>query len=447
MKLSFFLIAVCSLVQFVSSCTDTAPNTSKDEIRSMLDKKLAVANSHLVVKNVNFISMETDAVLAGMDVYIKDGKIEKFVNTHTTDLGYTVIDGTDLFLMPGLADMHVHFIDDPEHNTYNAFLFLANGVTTVRIMWGVEGNIALRNDINSGEILGPRMLVASGGFNGSVPLWPGTVTTSSTEEVRSRVREFKAKGYDFIKIYSNIPKDQFDALVDETYKEGLKPIGHLPQAVELNYAMKNKQYSIEHLGGFSKLSMGSNAFSESVKASLANNIWHCPTMIVINRSSALVSQYKDEEYYALISPGWKSWYTYPLAQPPTNNPTPSHVNRLAILGELHKAGINIISGTDMGIRYLYPGVSLHEELAYYVEAGMTPYEAVKTSTKNVSLYLQDPTTGTINVGSRADLVLLNANPLIDISNMKSIEGVITQGTWLSSEDIDETKALIRALYQ
>jgi imidazolonepropionase-like amidohydrolase len=447
MKLKILVVALYSVSHFFSGCTDTSLKLNKDEIHHELDRKLTVTKEHLVIKNVNLVSMESDVVMAGMDVYISDSKIEKCITTQATDPGYTEIDGTNRFLIPGLADMHVHFIDDPEYNRYNAFLFLANGITTVRLMWGVEGNIALRNKIKSGEILGPRMLVASGGFNGSVPLWPGTVITNSTEEVRSLVREFKTKGYDFIKIYSNIPKDQFDALIDESYKEGLKPIGHLPQQVDLAYAIRQKQYSIEHLGGFSKLTIGSEAFSEAVNASLTNNTWHCPTVIVQNRSSALVSRYEDEEYYKLISPGWKSWYTYPLAQPPTSNPTPGHLNRIEVLGELHQAGVNIISGTDMGIRYLYPGVSLHEELRYYVEAGFTPYEALKTSTKNVSLFLQDPTIGTIQVGNHADLVLLNANPLADIANIEAIEGIVVRGTWMARKDIDEIKALIRKLYQ
>lgn len=447
MKITALLVSLYSLLQFVSSCSDTSVKVDKDEIRESLNEKLKVDRASIVVKNVNLISMETNAISEGMDVYVKDGEIEKILKTQTTDQGYLVIDGTNLFLMPGLADMHVHFIDDQEYNAYNSFLFLANGVTTVRIMWGVEGNLSLRNRINSGEILGPRMYVASGGFNGSVPLWPGTVTTNTTEEIRSKVRKFKADGYDFIKIYSNIPKDQFEALVDEASKEGLKPIGHLPQSVDLNYAMSQKQYSIEHLGGFSKLSVGSSTFIESVNVSRASGTWHCPTMIVQNRSSALVDQYKDEEYYALISPGWKNWYTYPLAQPPTNNPTPGHVSRMAVLGELHNAGVNIISGTDMGIRYIYPGVSLHEELTYYVEAGMTPYEALKTSTRNVSNYLQDPTTGTIGAGKSADLLLLKSNPLTNISNIRSIAGVVTKGTWFSKKDIDEIKSMIHDLYR
>lgn len=441
-----FLITLSSFLQFVPGCLDKDLSLAKNEIKIILDKKLAVTSFDFLIKNVSLISMESDEVLSGMDVYIKDRKIERIVPTVNTDSGYIVIDGTNKFLIPGLADMHVHFIDDPEYNKYNAFLFLVNGVTTARIMWGVEGNISLRNKINSGEFLGPRMFVASGGFNGSVPLWPGTVVTSSTEEVRSQVREFKSQGYDYIKVYGNISQEHFNALIDEAYKEGIKPIGHLPQAIDLNYAMNHKQYSIEHLGGFSKLAVGSNAFLEGVSTSLANNTWHCPTMIVQNRSSALVSQYKEEEYYSLISPGWKSWYTYPLAQPPTNNPTPGHLSRLAILGELHKAGVNVISGTDMGIRYIYPGVSLHEELGYYVEAGMTPYEALRTSTKNVSLFLEDPRTGTIQIGNRADLVLLNSNPLVDVANTKTIEGVMTRGTWLSREDIDEIKVLISKLY-
>jgi imidazolonepropionase-like amidohydrolase len=90
---------------------------------------------------------------------------------------------------------------------------------------------------------------------------------------------------------------------------------------------------------------------------------------------------------------------------------------------------------------------MHEELGYYVEAGMTPYEALSTSTKNVSLYLEDQTSGTIQVGNRADLVLLRANPLTDISNIKAIEGIFTQGTWLSKKNIDETKVLIKKLYE
>jgi imidazolonepropionase-like amidohydrolase len=447
MKFTYFIIVLSSLFQLASGCKDNEPNIGKDEILAMLDKKLINTDSDFLIKNVNLITMETDEVMTEVDVYIKDQKIEKIANTGGPNNGYTVIDGTDKFLLPGLADMHVHFIDDPEYNKYNAFLFLANGVTTIRIMWGVDGNISMRDKINSREFPGPRMFIASSGFNGSVPLWPGTILTSSTEEVRTKVKEFKAMGYDYIKIYGNLSKEHFDVLIDEASKVGLKPIGHLPQVVELNYAMNQKQYSIEHLGGFSQLSVSSTSFSDALATSLHNGTWHCPTLIVQNRSSLLVSQYKSEEYSSLISPRWRIWYEYALAQPPSNSPSAGHQMRLTIVNEMNKAGVNIISGTDMRIRYIYPGISLHEELGYYVRAGFTPYQALKTSTKNVSLFLQDEGTGTINVGKRADLVLLSSNPLINISNISTIDGVIANGTWFSKADISDIKDLIKKLYK
>jgi Amidohydrolase family len=412
MKVNAIAIILWNMLHFMVSCNDSATNLNKDEIRALLDQKLEVKSLAYLIRNVNLITMESDEVVTGMDVYIKEKKIERISVTGVAEEGYVIIDGTNLFLIPGLADMHVHFINDAKHNQYNTFLFLASGVTSARIMWGVEGNILMRDEINSGKLLGPRIFVASGGFNGSVPLWPGTILTNSLDEVRSQVQRFKALGYDFIKIYGNISQEHFDVLVEESYKAGLKPLGHLPHAVSMAHAMNMKQYSIEHLGGFSQLSPGSISFSEAVQTSLQNGTWHCPTLIVQNRSSLLVSQYKTEEYYSLISPNWKTWYTYPLAQPPSNSPSQGHQARLAILRALHENGVNIISGTDMGIRYIYPGISLHEELSYYVSAGLTPYEALRTSTKNISLFLQDETTGIIDKDRRADLVLLRDNPLI-----------------------------------
>lgn len=391
--------------------------------------------------------MKTDVIQPNVDVFIRDGRIERIESTGGDISGYISLDGTNKYLMPGLADMHVHFINDPKYNVNNAFLFLASGVTTIRVMWGSASNLEMRNKINAGEMLGPKMLVASPGFNGTVPLWPGTVVTNSTEEVRTRVREFKSQGYDYIKVYANLSKDHFDALLDEANKEGIRAIGHLPLTLELNYVMNKKQYSIEHLGGFLTADPGSTVVAQQINVSKENGTWHCPTLIVMNRSLSLVSKYKSEEEYKYLSPSWKSWYEYPTAQPPSFNQAAGHPGRLVMFKRLYDSGVNLISGTDMGIRFLYPGTSLHEELENYVAAGLTPYQALQTSTKNVSIFLEDDKTGVIAVGNPADLVLLDKNPLNNISNVKTIAGVMKSGTWLSKDGIMEVKSLLRKLYE
>ena len=432
----------------VSDCSIKATSQSHvgKSSATFLDSVLKPSQKNYLFSNVNVITMQSPDILPAMDVFIKNGKIEK-INPHQASEvpGYIKIDATGKYLMPGLSDMHVHF-NSGNYNRNALFLFIMNGITTARIMWGSNTHIELRDSIKAGKLLGPQLYVASAGFNGNTPLWPGTILTPTDDDLKQEVKKYADAGYDYIKVYGSLQEHQYDVLFDECKKNNIKPLGHLPNSLTLQKAISSRQYSIEHLGGFVNhfnstynFNPDGNEFKRMIKESKQAGIWFCPTMTVVDRSTLKVPEYKSDPNYNYLPPDWKSWYEEKIAQPITADPSAIHQMRMVVLKKLFEQKANIIGGTDMGIRYIYPGSSLHDELVYFVEAGMTPYEALITVTKNAAAFFKINDIGTIAEGSRADLLLLEANPLDNIMNTRKIDGTMVNGTWFNKSTIEKVK--------
>lgn len=394
----------------------------------------------VVFTNVNVVTMQKEEVLINKDVFVSNGLIKEIVNSGTSNTdNYLTIDAKDKYLSPGLSDLHIHPVST-NHLIYDLFLYLAKGLTTVRVMWGFDEHVELRNRINAGEFLGPNMYVASAGFDGANNTWPGAINTSSVEEIRSQIDRLSEKKYDFIKVYSGLNTSQYLELVEYAWTKGIPPIGHVPSRVDAKDAI-SKLKSISHLGKFRSSSLADDQLFTAL-ASSSTAI--CPTMTVLNRIKGNESVYLNE-WYEFVSPEAKTLYDY------TKNTLLSstfyYESISNVLEKIHNSGATIIAGTDTGIRYVLPGVSLHEELGYYVETTMTPYEALRTATTNAATFLEDDLSGTIKVGNKADLILLESNPLIAIESTEKILGVMKDGHWISSEKIDEVLSLIRSYYK
>ncbi len=179
-----------------------------------------------------------------MSVFITGGRItaiEKTGKVHPPR-GAQVIDATGKFLIPGLWDMHAHYFD-PAYLS----LFIANGVTGVRIMWGDPSDFKQREEIAKSSLIGPRMVIGSLLIDGPKPLWPGSITASNEAEGRQIVGQMKEIGYDFIKVYSRLPREAYFAIADESKKLGIPFAGHLPSSITATEASIAGQRSIEHL--------------------------------------------------------------------------------------------------------------------------------------------------------------------------------------------------------
>ena len=430
--------------------------------------------SILAITHVNVIDATGAPVLADMTVIVQGERILQIGKSGQTPVpkAARAVDGRDRYLIPGLWDMHVHEIFGewlPEDEKIIPLLFVANGVTGVRDMGGdLEPLKKWRARIAAGQLIGPRMIIAGPMLDGPIPQFPSSAPVKDAADGRRIVDELQKNGADFIKIQSLIPRDGYFAAADEAKKNGIVFAGHVPDKVRATEASNAGQKSVEHLTGvFEGCSTvedelmaaprgpGRGRFlstydAERAKALIAlfakNQTWQVPTLYW-ERGEWLIEQtnsgtdplakyapaaWRDRTWPMFTRDILKGWSTDPVG-----DREKFFQAELKMVGEMNKAGVPILAGTDTaaGVR-VYPGFSLHEELELLVQAGLTPMQALQASTANAAKYLGLADTGTIEKGKQADLVLLDANPLQDIKNTRKIQSVVLAGRYFSRADLD-----------
>lgn len=411
-----------------------------------------------------------------------------------------VINAGGKFMLPGFWDMHVHALRG-ERPDYFFRLFIGNGVTGIRDMGTTAEGFArlhqLRQEIAAGTRVGPRIIAAGRILDGARPAVPeNSIPFTNAAEARQAVRFLKENGADFIKVYDGIPRDIYFEIVDEAKKLNIPFAGHIPAQVTSSEASDAGQKSLEHLGPIlrscstlePKMIEGrANALVKpgnkpndlsGIPARIAartrieletyseqkcqrlfarfikNGTWQVPTLFT-KKINAFVDQEvtRTDPRMKYISPAtletWK----------PENNlflkyRTPEFIEvrkklfekEVELVGAMHRAGVNIMAGTDIPAPYMYPGFSLHDELALLVQSGMTPFEALQTATRNPTTYLNlTRDLGTIEKGKLADLILLDANPLNNIANTKRIDSVVFNGKYFSHEALQKLLADVEAI--
>jgi imidazolonepropionase-like amidohydrolase len=420
-------------------------------------------NRDVIFKNVNVIAMDSDRVLTNKTVVTRNGKIVSISDGSKTKTGTNafVIDAKDKFLMPGLAEMHAHVppIDDIEPMKNVLMLFALNGITTIRGMLGHPRHLELRTKIKSGEILGPHFYTSGPSFNGS--------TVKTKEEAAARVIEQKKAGYDFLKIHPGLTLENFNAVARTAKAENIPFAGHVPFAVGVWKAIDAGYATIDHMDGFVEslvpgldtipenrtglfaTFIGYRADTSRIKTLVTGlrnrRIWVVPTQSLAERwiapgaeadvlAAAPEMAYMDEQ---TVSDWLKSKKS--LVSNPSYNP--ENVNeflkiRRQIIAACNRGGVGLLLGSDGPQVFNVPGFSVHHELRYLVDAGLTPFEAIKTGTVNVGQFYNDPLQGTIKAGAPSDLILLNGNPLEDIDQTKNIQGVMIGPKYLNHEYIE-----------
>jgi imidazolonepropionase-like amidohydrolase len=391
----------------------------------------------------------------------------------------TVVDARGKFLIPGLWDMHVHEIFGdwiPEEEKITPALFVLNGVTGVRDMGGdLEPLKRWRARIAAGELLGPRMVISGPMLDGPTPAFPSSAPIRDAADGRRVVDELKSAGVDFIKIQSLVPADGYFAAADEAKRLGLPFVGHVPDKVRAIDASNADQKSIEHLTGVFEAcstvedelmakprgpgrgrflsTYDSRRAKDLIALFVKNQTWQVPTLYW-ERGEWLIEQTnKGADPLVKFAPvAWRDrtwpmftreistgWSTDPIAEREA-----FFQAELKMIGEMNRAGVPILAGTDTaaGVR-VYPGFSLHEELALLVKAGLTPMQALQSATRNAGRFLELSDTGTVEKGKRADLVLLDANPLADIVNTRKIRSVVLNGRYFSRADLDRLQVQIQ----
>ncbi len=404
--------------------------------------------------NVNVIPMDTERVLNNQTVVVHFDRIIELGPSHSVKIPDNAlqIDGSGKFLMPGLAEMHGHLpgIRASDENIEKVlFFYVANGVTTVRGMLGQPNQLELKTKTNSGKLFAPTLYLAGPSFNGR--------TVESQEQGAQRVRDQKAEGWDLLKIHPGLTLDQYDAIATTAAEVGIRFGGHVPADVGLLHAIQMGQETFDHMDGFMQFldafdkpieNAGLRQIVQLVKSA---NAWVVPTMILWRigiiglEDSQDLSKLPELKYWPKESlpgvEGVKSWGTRQnrSAVRRKEDPTRAHnwdKNRMLLLKALSDGGVGILIGTDSPQMFSVPGFSLHNEMAAMAKAGMTPYEILKSGTINVGEYFQRyDSFGTIAVGKRADLILVNENPLENIANVKKRVGVMIRGRWMSEADI------------
>jgi hypothetical protein len=451
---------------------------------------VAVAQSaDLAVVHVTVINPGSGKPQTDMTVIISGGQIVSVSSSAKSQVPKSaqIVNGTGKFLMPALWDMHVHFRDAQR----DLKMYVANGVLGIRNMGGAASEAyPLRNRVAKGELLGPK-IVASGAIVDGPDSFSNpqfTVSVTTPDEAREAVRAHKKEGADFIKVYDGLSHDTYFAIIDEAKRESIPVAGHLPAAISAREASSAGQRTLEH--GM-PLAAGSTIESDYIKWGMDRSIFEqamrtknfviIPEKIARDNTAVLdhFQQPLADRTYRLLATN--NTFLTPtlttqrsltfiddLAKTPdprmqyvndeevnwwkpengmlTKYRTPEYIamrkrQYAKIMEQIPKAqrlGVRFLAGTDVTIPYTYPGFSLHDELGLLVQAGLSPMQALETATTNPALLLGlSKTWGKIEAGYVANLILLDANPLLNIQNTQKIDAVIVNGKLLDRTRLDE----------
>ena len=424
--------------------------------------------------HVNVLPMTAETVLADQTVVVVDGRITEVgaAGDVTLGRGATVIDGTDQYLMPGLAEMHAHVPpgDNPPRDAVEdlLFLYVANGITTIRGMLGSDYQIPLADELERSEVLGPNFYVAAPSLNGT--------TAPTAEAAEGLIRAAKESGYDLMKIHPGIPLDAWDRMAEVAEEVNLTFGGHVPADVGLVHAIETGMSTVDHLDGYVQAIASDNVqaqvnagtislgglvegvdegkLAEIVQLTIDNDVYVVPTMYLWENlygfpdADAILSQPEMKYVSQSQRDAWRR-QSEGNARGGEEEVAAYLALRKQVLKELSDAGAGILMGTDSPQMFNVPGYALHRELQVVAEAGISNYEILKSGTAWVGKYVADHleldgSFGTVAAGQRADLVLLGSNPMDDLENLTDRVGVMVRGRWVSRKEIDLGLAALAA---
>lgn len=442
----------------------------------------------LTITNATVVDVSNGTLHPGTTVVVDTNRIVSVGPAAATETRGQVVDAKGLYLLPGLWDMHTHAYfgwSSDFGDSYVLPLFIANGVTGIRDMGSdLDSVLRARAEVAAHRLVGPRMVVSGPMLDGPKVTYKAAIPIATPDDARKAVDTLKDRGVDFIKIQSGVPHDAYLAIAAEAKARGIEFEGHVPDAVRASEAIAAGQRTFEHLIGIFEASTPDEdgfllrrygagkdpAANKSLAAFLdrydpareaalsrelaASTIWQCPTLFW-ERGQWLVDviDFRKDPDVAFTPRSWidrkfpssqksilGSMDTDPLA---VREKFVEH--ELEIVRRLHAAGVPFLAGTDTpaGVD-VTPGISLHLELQRFVAAGFTPLEALQTATINPARFFGKLADfGTVEAGRMADLVLLRANPLEDIANTRAIAGVIADGKYWSSADLDALRERLK----
>jgi imidazolonepropionase-like amidohydrolase len=419
------------------------------------------APSVVAFVGVNIIPMDRDRLLQNQTVVVRGDRIAEIgpASRVKAPQGATVVTASGKYLMPALAEMHAHVPPGDQVTDRQIervlWLYARGGIGTIRGMLGHARHLPLRTRLNSGEQFGPMLYTSGPSLNG--------MTVPTPEAAVNIVEEQKAAGYDFLKIHPGIPRGAYDAMAERAHKLRIPFAGHVPADVGVLRAIEARQLTIDHLDGYVEAMVSKDKLAqpglfglgvimhadeskipELVKTTKAAGVWNVPTQILVEN---LVTEEdpdamaKRPEIKYVESAQLTQWIT--MKKKALAETTPEQRKRYIdvrrkLIKALHASGAGLLLGSDAPQWWNVPGFSIHRELESIVAAGLTPFQALETGTRNVAAFFRQlDGTGTVESGKRADLLLLGANPLADITNTWKIDGVMIRGRWAARDEMDK----------
>lgn len=422
------------------------------------------AQAPVAFVDVSVIPMDAERVLEGQTVLVTEGRIAAIGPAGSVEVppGAVVVPGAGRFLIPGLSEMHAH-IPPPQAGeevvSRTLFLYLAGGVTNIRGMLGHPSHLELGARAARGEILAPRIFTSGPSLNGSTAQTPAAAA--------AMVEAQHEAGYHLLKLHPGLSREVFDAIDAAADRVGIGFAGHVSGEVGLRRALEAGYASIDHLDGYVEALAGlgdgfdpgeTGFFGFGVvdradpalipalaRATAEAGVWNVPTQTLMEH---LLSPDDPEEMAArpemrYMPPSTvRQWVERKRSFQGEDGFDATRAERYlelrrALILALHEAGAGLLLGSDAPQWWNVPGFSARRELELMVAAGLTPYEALRTGTVAPAEYFGETDRwGTIAEGRSADLVLLDASPLDDISNLWAQAGVMVRGRWLPREEID-----------
>jgi imidazolonepropionase-like amidohydrolase len=423
--------------------------------------------------DVTVLPMDRDRVLERQTVLVRGSAIEVVgpVASVAIPAGAARIDGRGKFHMPGLVDMHAHFMAGtgaPGDGAHRQFTwFLANGVTTARGLGGPPGYLATRDRANQGGVLAPTLYAAGGSIHGGSVRSPG--------EAARAVREAKAAGYDWIKTHGGITREAYDSMMAAARAAGIPVSGHVSHEYGLLHALRSGQ-QVEHLDGYLAVLAGDSGTAgawndgqivtdpailaridegripEVALATRRSGTCSGPTValfeiVALGGSADAMARWPEMRY---VAPAMLDQFRQQVGQaggPKPGDPSARRfveIRRRLVKG-LYDAGVPILAGGDSPQFFLVPGFSLHREMEALRAAGIPAYGVLETATVNPARCLGlEREMGTVAAGKRADLLLLDSDPRTDLARRESIAGVMTRGRWLTREALQASLDRLRS---
>lgn len=435
---------------------------------SSTDANLDLSDTATVFLDVNIIDVRDGQVIENQQIVVDSGRILSIEDwsedqNPSWPEGIDVIDAAGKYITPGLAEMHAHIPSPDQGEDWIEdvlFLYVANGVTTIRGMLGHPRHLELREAAAENEILSPRIYTSSTSFNGnSVP---------DPETGRQKVIDAKEAGYDFLKFHPGIKRDVHDAIIQTAKEVGIPYAGHVSTDVGIRHALQSDYATVDHVDGFleglvptsANVAPNENGFfgynftdladrariPELVNLSKEHGVWVVPTQALFERwfSDIPADQLADEpEMIYMPGSTIESWVNRKNQMTEGSGFDPEKWNtfndiRREMIYELHHNGQGLLLGSDAPQVFNVPGFAIHHEMQYMLESGLTPLEVLQTGTLNTAIFFgQEGEFGEIKENASADFILSEGNPLEDLENLKNPEGVMVRGRWLNRDEIDE----------